>query len=114
MKGKSLRATRKIGLGLRPHMRQAARKHSLLVLVVALALAGLGAAVAQPGATALAGQAVPGSYELSFFVNGPQGLQPVSSLPVCSPSACEELILKAHVTEESSGLAAQAGLVTFQ
>ena len=47
-------------------------------------------------------QNVPGSYVLSFFKSGPSGLEPVSSLPVCTSSVCEELILNAHITEESS------------
>ena len=51
---------------------------------------------------------VPGSYDLSFFSNG----QEVTTLPVCQPSTCPELILRAHV-EGSSG-PAQRGTVTFQ
>lgn len=62
---------------------------------------------------ALAQQA-PGKYELFFFKSGPTGLEPVSSLPVCTSSVCEELILNAHITEESSGLPAQSGFVVFQ
>ena len=54
-------------------------------------------------------QAVAGSYELSFFTSGPNGLQPVTSLPVSS----EELILGAHI-ENSSGVPAQRGSVSFQ
>jgi hypothetical protein len=59
-------------------------------------------------------QQVPGKYELFFFKSGPSGLESVSSLPVCTSSACEELILNAHITEESSGLPAQKGLVVFE
>jgi hypothetical protein len=55
-------------------------------------------------------QEVPGSYQISFQANGVQ----VFSLPVCTPSACQELILKAHIEEEGSGLPAQGGMVIFQ
>jgi hypothetical protein len=51
---------------------------------------------------------VPGSYDLSFFYQG----QEVTTLPVCQPSTCPELVLRAHV-EGSSG-PAQRGTVTFQ
>jgi len=59
-------------------------------------------------ATPLA-QPAPGSFELSFFINGPTGLQPVTSLTVLS----DELILGAHVAN-GSGTAATGGSVTFQ
>jgi hypothetical protein len=59
-------------------------------------------------ATPLA-QPAPGSLGLSFFINGPTGLQPVTSLTVLS----DELILGAHVAN-SSGTAATGGSVTFQ
>jgi hypothetical protein len=68
-------------------------------------------AVAMSFASAsLAAQPVPGSYELSFLNSA---LEPVSSLPVCTQSACEELILKAHI-EDGSGVPAQRGVATFQ
>jgi hypothetical protein len=52
---------------------------------------------------------VAGSYALGFFVSGPNGFQPVSSLPVLS----QELILGAHV-QSSSGAPAQSGAVAFE
>ena len=75
-------------------------------------IAGFAALLAAAAAHA---QGVPGAYELSFFkVENLVGLVPVSSLSVCTPSVCEELILGAHVEEQSSGLPAQGGAVTFQ
>jgi hypothetical protein len=68
------------------------------------------AAVMSAGSASLAAQPVPGSYELSFFNSA---LEPVSSLPVCTQSACEELVLNAHI-EDSSGLPAQRGVAMFQ
>ena len=53
-------------------------------------------------------RAVSGSYQVAFYVNGPGGLQPVSSLTVF-----QELILGAHVAD-ASGAPAQGGSVTFQ
>lgn len=50
-----------------------------------------------------------GSYELSFVSGG----QEVSTLPVCTPSACPELGLKATV-EDAAGAPAESGTVTFQ
>ena len=71
------------------------------------------ATIAATGSSILAAPPAPGSYELSFYnsVNGE--LEPVSSLPVCTQSGCEELILEARV-EDSSGFPAEGGLVTFQ
>jgi hypothetical protein len=80
---------------------------------LALLRATVLAAVASIGSVSLAAQPAPGSYELSFFHSVFGGLEPVSSLPVCTHSGCEELILRAHV-EDSSGSPAQRGLVTFQ
>src|SRR5687767_9861337 len=57
---------------------------------------------------ASAAPGVAGSYDLSFFSDG----QEVTTLPVCQPSTCPELDLRAHV-EGSSG-PAQRGTVTFQ
>jgi hypothetical protein len=51
---------------------------------------------------------IAGTYVLTFLSQN----QPVSTLPVCKPGVCPELILKAHV-EGSSG-AATDGTVTFQ
>jgi hypothetical protein len=51
---------------------------------------------------------VPGSYELFFLSSG----QIVPTLPVCGPSSCQELTLRAHV--ESSVGPADRGAVTFQ
>ena len=51
---------------------------------------------------------VAGSYDVSFFYNG----QEVTTLPVCQPSTCPELILRGHV-EGPSG-PAQRGTITFQ
>jgi hypothetical protein len=56
----------------------------------------------------------PGKYDLLFFTPTPSGLESVSSLPVCTPSECEELVVNAHITDLSSGLPAQGGLVVFQ
>ena len=97
----------------------------LACLIVAVLAAGAFVACSDqspvaPGATpdgvgdlSLLSQPVPGTYELSFFKNGPSGLEPVSSLPVCTVVAdCEELILGAHV--EASGVPAQGGAVIFQ
>jgi hypothetical protein len=62
------------------------------------------------GEQSLLSQPVPGTYALSFFKSG---LEPVSSLSVCTEgSVCEELILGAHV--EASGGPAQSGAVIFQ
>jgi hypothetical protein len=90
------------------------RKQFALTLF-AVALIGLLAPIAYSGnSPAALAQPVPGKYELFFFTSGPSGLEPVSSLPVCTSTVCEELILNAHITEESSGLPAQSGLVVFQ
>lgn len=51
----------------------------------------------------------PGSYELSFLSGG----QEVSTLPICTESACEELALKA-TDEDAIGAPAQSGAVVFQ
>ena len=66
------------------------------------------------GALHVQSQAVAGSYQLSFFKSGPNGLEPVTSLPVVTPGLpTSELILGAHV-EDLSGTPAQRGSVTFQ
>jgi hypothetical protein len=62
------------------------------------------------GSPRLLGQATPGVYELSF--QSTRG-EIVSTLPICTQSVCEELILKAHI-EDSSGVPANSGLVIFQ
>ena len=49
-----------------------------------------------------------GSFELFFLSGG----QIVPTLPVCGPSSCQELTLRAHV--ESSFGPAELGAVTFQ
>jgi len=94
--------------------RQVERKHRLQIFIgtfALAALAGLGAVIVDPSVAVLAAQAVPGSYELSFQkTNG----EPVTSLPVCTPSVCEELVLKAHITAEISGRPTQRGMVIFQ
>jgi hypothetical protein len=59
-------------------------------------------------APANAAPGVAGSYDLSFLYNG----QEVTTLPVCQPSTCPELVLRGHV-EGTSG-PAQRGTVTFQ
>ena len=61
------------------------------------------------GGLSASAKAAQGSYELSFYKSGPNGLEPVSTLSVLS----EELILGAHV-EDSAGFPAQKGNVTFQ
>ncbi len=81
--------------------------------LVALRFAVIAAAAAVLfSAGSLSAQQVPGTYTLSFlkFVNGV--LEPVSTLSVCTPSVCEELILKAHI-EGASG-PAQGGVAIFQ
>ena len=79
---------------------------SLMLLLGSALTGGIGSP------TILAAQSVPGSYELSFFNDA---LVSVSSLPACaSGGVCEELIPGAHVEEQSSGLPAQGGAVTFQ
>jgi len=60
-------------------------------------------------APSLLARAVPGSYELSFYISGPDGLETVTSMPVLT----DELILGAHV-EDNAALPAQRGAVTFQ
>lgn len=100
-------------------------RRNLARLIVAVLAAGAFVACSDqspvaPGATpdgvgdlSLLSQPVPGTLELSFFKNGPSGLEPVSSLPVCIVgSVCEELILGAHV--EASGVPPQRGAVIFQ
>src|SRR6266568_9427337 len=79
---------------------------SVLVLASLMMLLLLGISQSQS-------QPVRGSYELSFFKSVLGGLERVTSLSVCTPSVCEELILGAHVAD-SSGLPAQGGAVTFQ
>ena len=62
------------------------------------------------GGTAEFASAAAGVYELSFFDTS---LQPVTTLPVCTQSACPELVLGAHV-ESATGAPAQSGSVAFQ
>src|SRR5262249_46311154 len=66
------------------------------------------AAAAATPVTASA-QSTPGTYDLGFFVNGPGGFTPVTTLPVLS----NELILGGHVTN-GAGTPATRGSVTFQ
>ena len=118
MKGKYLkylRMLREVEFGPYPQVdslirqgREVARKHSLLIFTVAVALAalaGLGAVVAGSNTTVLAANT--GLYELSFDTTGPVPLTN-NRLPVG-----QELVLKAHV-EDSSGNPAQRGEVIFQ
>lgn len=84
------------------HRNLAALRSAVLPAVAFIALS----------ADSLLAQPVPGSYDLSFFKFVSGVLEPVSSLPVCTPSACEELILKAHVGSSSGP--AQGGVVIFQ
>jgi hypothetical protein len=88
-----------------------------------VALLGASAVVACPGQSPVSfdaaddpvaslpplSQAGAGSYQLSFFKNGPSGLEPVSSLPVLS----DELILGVHVADQF-GIPAQRGAVIVQ
>jgi hypothetical protein len=53
-------------------------------------------------------QIVPGSYQLVFLRSGPNGLEPVSSLPFL-----EELLLRAQV-KDNSGNPAKTGTVIFE
>jgi hypothetical protein len=118
MKHKHLRMMREAELGPHPQLdflirkgRQVARKHSLLILIVALAaLAGLGAVIVSSNTTVLAAPTVSGIYELSFFADTPNGLVPLTnnSLPILT-----ELVLKAHI-EDGSGHPATRGSVIFQ
>ncbi len=120
MKDKYLRMMKEVELGPYPQVglliqsgREVARKHSLLIFIVAFALAalaGLGAVVADPRVTVLAAPTVQGIYDLSFFADTQQGLVPLAnnSLPVHT-----ELALRAHV-QDTSGHPAQRGLVIFQ
>jgi hypothetical protein len=65
------------------------------------------------GDVGLVSQSVPGTYTLSFFKNGPNGFEPVSTLSVCVELVvCEELWLGAHV--DASGVPAQSGSAAFQ
>jgi len=99
MKGKYHRMMRETELGL------------IVVLALAASLAGLGTIVADPSAVLAAPSGpAPGSYELSFQKTDGT---PVSTLPVCTPSVCEELVLKAHVGD-SNQQPAQRGVVIFQ
>jgi len=117
MKGKYLRMLREVEFGPYPQVdflirqgREVARKHSLLILPVAFALAalaGLGAVVAGSNTTVRAANTVPGLYELSFDTTGPVPLTN-NRLPVG-----QELVLKAHV-QDTSGNPAQRGEVIFQ
>jgi len=115
MKGKYLRMTKETGLGPYPqvdysiqHVRGVVRKHSLLVLVIAFALAGLGTAVADPSTTVLAAQSLQGFYVISFSTTGPVPITTDNQLPVG-----EELVLTAHV-QDSLHNPAQSGSVSFQ
>lgn len=109
------------------------RKHSILI-IAALAFMSVGCSTPSPVSPSATGDASSssappsapgrtsvtlstpssaapgeaGSYDLMFFDNG----QEVTTLPVCQPSTCPELVLRAHV-EGSSG-PAQRGSVTFQ
>ncbi len=116
MRGKRPSTMRETEFGAYPrfgflirHGRQAARKHSLLVIVVGFVFATL----AQVGSAAPP-PAAPGSYELKFLKSTVNGFVEVTTLPVCTTSQCDELILNAHITNENTGLPAQSGLVSFQ
>ena len=96
--------------------REVVRKHSLLILIcaVALVIAGLSVAVAYPNVKALASPAAPGIYQLSFVRNNPT--PPPDFIPLLTNNSLpvgEELILQAHVTD-SSGHPAMRGSVIFQ
>ena len=128
MKGKNLRVTRETESGPYPrvdflirHGREVVRKHSLLILIVALALSGravLGAAVAHPSVTSFASSAVPaavGTYQISCLTTAPTA-EPC--LPGPTANSYETpvdtaVLLNAHVTD-SSGQLASSGLWIFQ
>jgi hypothetical protein len=59
-----------------------------------------------------AAQPVPGTYDLFFYKIVSGDLVAVETLPVCTETACEELILNARVTDGT--LPAQGGIATFQ
>jgi len=61
------------------------------------------------GSRTLTPATIIGSYQLSFYVSGPTGLEAVSSLPVST----SELILGVHV-QDQFGNPAMRGSVTFQ
>ena len=126
MKGKYLkylRMLREVEFGPYPQVdslirqgREVARKHSLLILIVAFALAalsGLSAAVAGSNTTVLAAQAVSGIYDLSFLGPNPTPPPDFVLLPNNRLPVGRELVLKAHV-QDTSGVPAQRGEVIFQ
>src|SRR5215831_216130 len=105
MRDKFLNIMRRFELGPFPRVdfmvRQArgvVRRHSLVILIVVLALSGLArldAAVANSSVTAFAAQAPPDSYVISCLMDLISGIQPCATgneIPVGN-----ELILKAHV-----------------
>ena len=107
----------KVG-SLTQRRREVARGHSLMIPILALAaLAGIGAVFAHPSASVLAAQTyVPGSYVISCLLDTRAGTVPCmngNQIPICSNSACDELVVKAHV-EDSSGNPAESGTVIIQ
>jgi len=97
-------------------------RHALLLAAMAATAGCAGESILAPSAardattrpTAEAGlqirSAAVGSYQLSFLNTS---LQPVTSLPVCTQTSCQELVLGAHV-DDGAGNPAQSGSVTFQ
>lgn len=70
-------------------------------------------AIALSSGSAPAAQPVPGTYELFFYKIVSGELVAAESLPVCTESACQVLILNAQI-RDSNGLPASGGIVTFQ
>ena len=90
------------------------RQKLLLTLIVAVpfvaSLAGFAGVVENPSLAVHAAQGPGPKYVLSFQNSS---AQPLTTLPVCTTSECEELLLKAHV-EGSNQQPAQRGIVIFQ
>jgi hypothetical protein len=83
-----------------------------MVAFALAALAGMGAVVADPSATVLAGQVVPGSYVISCLME-PFGQNQEPCLTGNQIPVGTALVLIAHVTD-SSGNLATAGSLIFQ
>lgn len=120
MKGKYLRMLREVEFGPYPQVdslirqgREVARKHSLLTVAVAFALAalaGLGAALARPSVTVTAAQATAGSYVISCLME-PLGQNQEPCLTGNQIPVGTALVLNAHVTDSSGNLATIGSLI---
>ena len=123
MRDKFLSIMRKVELGPYPRVdfivrqaREVVRRHSLVILIVVLALSGLvrfGVAAADPSIAGHAAVAAPGTYVISCLMEPRTGPSPApcltgNEIPVGTP-----LILLGHVTD-SSGNLADSGREIFQ